>query len=134
MAGRGPNSSHSPVALNSPVGVAWWTSIGRDSVMDRRIFIASVAGGLLAAPLAAHAQPAGKIYRIGYLSPNNPDLEAFQTGLSRLGWVEGRNFVIEKRFGATTQEGLRTLAAELVAIDVDVIVTISTPAALGAKQ
>ena len=71
---------------------------------------------------------------IGYLSPDNPDLEAFQTGLSRLGWVEGRNFVIEKRFGATTQEGLRTLAADLVAINLDVIVTITTPAALGAKR
>jgi putative ABC transport system substrate-binding protein len=54
--------------------------------------------------------------------------------VSGLGWVEGRSFVIEKRFGATTQEGLRRLAAELTAVDVDVIVTISTPAALAAKQ
>jgi len=105
-----------------------------DSVIDRRGFIGLLARALFAAPLAAHAQLAGKIYRIGYLTPGNPDVEAFRNGLSRLGWVEGRNFVIEKRFGKTTQEGLRTLAAELVAIDVDVIVTISTPAALAAKQ
>jgi putative ABC transport system substrate-binding protein len=103
-------------------------------VIDRRGFIGMLARALFAAPLAAHAQLAGKIYRIGYLSPNNTGVEAFQSGLTQLGWVEGRNFVIEKRFGATTQEGLRALAAELVAIDVDVIVTITTPAALAAKQ
>jgi putative ABC transport system substrate-binding protein len=103
-------------------------------VIDRRVFIGMLARALFAAPLAAHAQLAGKIYRIGYLSPNNTGVQAFQSGLTRLGWVEGRNFVIEKRFGATTQEGLRALAAELVAIDVDVIVTISTPAALAAKE
>lgn len=103
-------------------------------MIDRRGFIGMLARALFAAPLAAHAQLAGKIYRIGYLSPNNTSVGAFQSGLAQLGWVEGRNFVIEKRFGATTQEGLRALAAELVAIDVDVIVTISTPAALAAKQ
>jgi putative ABC transport system substrate-binding protein len=105
-------------------------------MIDRRTLVTRVAFGLFAAPLAAHAQPAGKVYRIGYLSPrpSSSDLESFQAGLSGLGWVEGRSFVIEKRFGATTQEGLRTLAAELAAIEVDVIVTISTPAALAAKQ
>ena len=70
--------------------------------MDRRGFIGMLSRALFAAPLAAHAQLARKIYRIGYLSPDNPDVEAFQSGLSRLGWVAGRNFVIEKRFGATT--------------------------------
>jgi putative ABC transport system substrate-binding protein len=102
--------------------------------MDRRAFIRMLCRALFAAPLVAHAQPAGKIYRIGFLSPNNTGVGAFQSGLAQLGWVEGRNFVIEKRFGATTLEGLKALAAELVAIDVDVIVTISTPAALAAKQ
>jgi putative ABC transport system substrate-binding protein len=104
-------------------------------VIDRRGSIGVLARALVAvAPLAGHAQVAGKIYRIGFLSPNNSGVGALQSGLAQLGWVEGRNFVIEKRFGQTTQEGLRTLAAELVAIDVDVIVTISTPAALAAKQ
>jgi putative ABC transport system substrate-binding protein len=105
-------------------------------MIDRRTFVTRVAFGLAAAPQAALAQPAGRLYRIGYLTPgsNAIDLESFQAGLSGLGWVEGRSFVIEKRFGATTQEGLRTLAAELAAIHVDVIVTISTPAALAAKQ
>jgi putative tryptophan/tyrosine transport system substrate-binding protein len=102
--------------------------------MDRRGFIGMLSRALCLAPLAAHAQRAGKIYRIGYLSPDRSALAAFETGMSQLGWVEGRNFVIERRFGATTQEGLRALAAELVGADVDVIVTISTPAALAAKQ
>jgi putative ABC transport system substrate-binding protein len=105
-----------------------------DSVICRRTFVTRMAFGFFAAPLTAHAQPAGRVYRIGYLSPGSPDLEPFQAGLSGLGWVEGRSFVIEKRFGATTQEGLRTLAAELAASDVDVIVTVSTPAALAARQ
>jgi putative ABC transport system substrate-binding protein len=102
--------------------------------MDRRGFVGMFARALFAAPLAALAQPTGKIYRIGYLSPGDPQLGAFRAGLSQLGWVEGRHFVIERRFGSNTQEGLRRLAAELVAIDVDVIVTISTPAALAAKE
>lgn len=107
--------------------------------MDRREFIDMLARALFAAPLAANAQPAGKIYRIGYLSPGkNPEgdsgFAAFREGLSRLGWEEARNVVIETRWGATKQEGLRALAAELVASKVDVIVTISTPAALAARQ
>ena len=103
----------------------------------RREFIGLCARALFVAPLAGHAQPAGRVYRIGYLSPGDPDgsgFAAFKMGLSRLGWEEARTFVIEKRWGATKQEGLRALAAELVASEVDVIVTITTPAALAAKQ
>jgi putative ABC transport system substrate-binding protein len=102
--------------------------------MDRRGFVGMLGRALFAAPLTALAQVPGKIYRIGYLSPGDPGLGAFRTGLSQLGWIEGRHYVIDRRFGSNTQEGLRRLAAELVAIDVDVIVTISTPAALAAKE
>ena len=69
--------------------------------MDRRTFIASTAGGLLVAPLAAEAQQAAKVARIGYLSPSlasSPHLrDAFLQGLRDLGYVEGRNVVIEPR-------------------------------------
>ena len=108
-----------------------------DRAMDRREFIGMLARALFAAPLAVNAQPAGKIYRIGYLSPGNPEgsgLAAFKEGLSRLGWEEAHNVVIEKRWGASNQEGLSALAADLLASKVDVIVTISTPAALAARQ
>jgi putative ABC transport system substrate-binding protein len=67
--------------------------------MDRRTFIGTLAGGLLAAPLAAGAQPAPRNARIGYLATNlatTPHLQdAFRQGLRDLGYVEGRNLVIE---------------------------------------
>ena len=70
--------------------------------MDRRTFIGGVAGGLLAAPLGAHAQQVGKVYRIGILEPipaaqNAANLDALRKGLRELGYVEGRNLVIEYR-------------------------------------
>jgi len=88
--------------------------------------IAILALSLLAAPLAAEAQQAAKVARIGYLSPNlatSPHLrEAFREGLRDLGYVEGRNLVIEYRDAEGKVERLPALAAELVALKVDVIV------------
>jgi len=107
-------------------------------MISRRAFIGSVAGGLLAAPLAAEGQQAAKIARIGYLGFNraaNSHLpEAFFQGLRDLGYVEGRNVVIEYRDAAGKQERFPALAAELVALKVDVIVASGTPQALAAKQ
>jgi putative ABC transport system substrate-binding protein len=108
--------------------------------VDRRAFISTVAGSLLVAPLAAEAQQAAKIARIGYLSPNlatSPHLrEAFRQGLRDLGYVEGRNLVIEYRDAEGKVERLPALAAELVALKVDVIVTEggNTTVPLTAKQ
>src|SRR6266852_9576356 len=106
--------------------------------MDRRVFIGSLAGGLLAAPLAAEAQPAAKIARIGYLSidvaASVHPREAFLQGLRDLGYVEGRNVVIEYRDAEGKPERLPALAAELVALKVDVILAPSAVAALAAKQ
>jgi ABC-type uncharacterized transport system substrate-binding protein len=106
--------------------------------MERRRFIEVIAGGLLAAPLAAEAQQAAKVARIGYLanhvasSPHLP--EAFRQGLRDLGYVEGRNLVIEYRDATGKHERLPALAAELVALNVDVIVAANTPGALAAKR
>jgi putative tryptophan/tyrosine transport system substrate-binding protein len=107
--------------------------------MNRRAFLSILSGGLLAAPLAAEAQQPTKIARIGYLSPNlatSPHLrEAFRQGLRDLGYVEGRNLVIEYRSAEGKAERLPALAAELVALKVDVIVVGGgAPAALTAKQ
>jgi len=97
-----------------------------------------VAGGLLAAPLAAEAQQAAKIARIGYLAGSlagNPHLpEAFRQGLRDLGYVEGRTVVIEYRDAEGKLERLPALAVELVALKVDVILAGGTPQALAAKQ
>jgi ABC-type uncharacterized transport system substrate-binding protein len=105
--------------------------------MERRTFMALVSGGLLVAPLTADAQQAAKIARIGYLVPNlaasPPAHEAFRQGLRDLGYVEGRNVVIETRDAEGKLERLPALAAELVALKVDVIVAPNT-VALAAKQ
>jgi len=93
---------------------------------------------MLAAPLAAEAQQAAKVARIGFLATNlaaNPHLpEAFRQGLRDLGYAEGRNVVIEFRDAGGKLDWLPALAAELVAAKVDVIVAPNTPAALAAKQ
>jgi putative ABC transport system substrate-binding protein len=106
--------------------------------VDRRAFISGITVSLLAAPLAAGAQQTGKVARIGYLHPNlaaSPHLaEAFRDGLRDFGYVEGRNVVIEYRDAAGKFERLPALAAELVALKVDVIVAPGTLAALAAKH
>jgi len=106
--------------------------------VDRRTFLSALTGGLLAAPLAAEAQQAAKVPRIGYLALNptaNPHLhEAFRQGLRDLGYVEGRNVVIEYRDAEGKPERLPALAAELIALKVDVLVAQPTVAALAAKQ
>jgi putative ABC transport system substrate-binding protein len=105
----------------------------------RLAFSITIALGGLVSPVAAEAQPAAKIDRIGYLSPSpastTPHLrEAFRQGLRDLGYVEGRNLVIEYRYAEGKPERYSALAVELVALKVDVIVTANTPAALAAKQ
>ena len=108
--------------------------------MDRRAFLGTLAGGLLAAPLAAEAQEATKIARIGYLT--TADLataphhlrEAFFKGLRDLGYVEGRNLVIEYRSAEGKVERLPALAAELVSLKVDVILAPASVHVLAAKQ
>src|SRR4029077_21145769 len=97
-----------------------------------------LALSLTLTPLAAEGQ-AAKIARIGYLAGNpavNPHIaEAFRQGLRDLGYVEGRNVVIEYRDAEGKRERLPALAAELVALKVDVIVTGGgTPTAVAAKQ
>jgi len=103
-----------------------------------RLAIAAALAVLLASPFAAEAQQAAKVARIGYLAGNlaaTPQpLEAFRQRLRDLGYVEGRNVVIEIRDAEGKLERFPALAAELVALKVDVIVAPSTPAALAAKQ
>jgi putative ABC transport system substrate-binding protein len=107
--------------------------------MERRTFLALVPAGLLAAPVAGGAQPAAKLWRIGFLDQgslanNRPYVDGLRQGLVDLGWVDGRTMVIESRFAEGKTDQLPRLAAELVRSKVDVIVTSSTPAALAAKH
>ncbi len=100
-----------------------------------RIFVALFV--LLVTAAAAQAQPTKKVYRVGYLTPfelPSPGSEAFRQGMRELGYVEGRDLVIEMR-GAGQQYGeLQKLAAELVALKVDVIVAATGVTALAAKR
>jgi len=106
--------------------------------MDRRTFIHTVAGGLAIARSAASAQQAAKVPRIGFLSGNlasGPHMtDGFRQGMRDLGYVEGRNFVLEFRDAEGKLERLPALAADLVALKVDVIMVGGTLAALAAKQ
>jgi putative ABC transport system substrate-binding protein len=91
---------------------------------------------LNAAPLVAEAQEAGKVFRVGSLSPaGNPALEGvFLDAMRSLGYVEGKNLIFERRYADNQLERLPALAAELVSLKVDVIVATGTVAPLAAKK
>jgi len=109
-----------------------------DRVLDRRTFIVGGVAALVA-PLAAEAQQARKVYRIGMLERTSPainaaNLNGFRHGLQELGYVEGKDFVIEYRSADGRDERFPDLATELVRLKVDLIVTRGTPATLAAKN
>ena len=106
--------------------------------MDRRRILLMSLAGALVGPLVARAQPA-KLPTIGLLAPNTPALDshrvdAFVQRLRELGWIVGRNVSIEYRWGEGRVERLAELAAELVRLKVDVIVTGGTRQVVAAKQ
>jgi putative tryptophan/tyrosine transport system substrate-binding protein len=100
--------------------------------MDRRTFIGTLTGGLLAAPLAAGAQLAGKTPHVGGLMnlypPDADPPQALRQGLRDLGYIEGQNLVIHWRYQLGRADRLPTLAAELVRLKPDVIVADATGA------
>ena len=106
--------------------------------MRRRDFIALAGGAVAAGALTARAQQPGKVARIGYLAANLAALpsqpEAFRQGLRELGWIEGRNIAIEYRDAQGKPERLPALAAELVALQPDVIVAGPTLPAVAASR
>jgi putative tryptophan/tyrosine transport system substrate-binding protein len=105
--------------------------------MDRRAFLGTLAGGIVVAPLAAEAQPAGKVYRIGFLSQGQPPkafLEALQQGLRERGYAEGRNLVWEFRSTDGSPDQLPKFAEDLVRLKVDVILARASSGAMAAKR
>jgi putative ABC transport system substrate-binding protein len=106
----------------------------------RRAFLSSLAGGLLATPLAAEAQPAAKVPVVGLLDYGAPDAarlawwKALREALQELGYVEGRSIAFEARWAEGRIDRLPALAAELVRLQVNVIVTGGGEAARAAKQ
>jgi len=109
--------------------------------MDRRTFVGMVAGALLAAPVDVGAQQRGKLLRvIGWLdlswtgSGSSSPLYPFRRRLAELGWIEGRDIAFVARSAENKPERLPDLAAELVALGPEVIVTLGTPATLAARK
>jgi len=110
-------------------------------VIPRRTFLLGcLAGGLLAAPLAVEAQPAGKVWRIGILSPSTTPSETarrqspLMQKLAELGYIENQNLVVEYRAAEGKIERLPDLAAELVQVKVDAIFTASSPGVQTARK
>jgi putative ABC transport system substrate-binding protein len=101
--------------------------------MDRRRFIGTLAGGLLAAPLAAEAQPAGKVAIIGILTAAIQP-HGFREGLRDLGYIDGQTIMIVQRASGGRNERFPELVAELLGLKVDVIVSSATPAVRAAKE
>src|SRR5262245_27207345 len=105
--------------------------------MDRRRFLLTSLAGALGAPLAAEAQQAGKVARVGVLFPVTPSAnfdEALKQGLREHGYVEGRNVILERRYDEGQPERMSEIAAELVGMKVDVIVAITDAPILAVKQ
>jgi putative ABC transport system substrate-binding protein len=109
-------------------------------VINRRAFIGTLAGGLLASPLAVEAQQLGKVYRVGILGEKVSDpwearlWQTFRLGLREHGWIEGGNILIESRWAEGNSARLPELAADLVRLKVDLIVTRGSTYAEGARR
>jgi putative ABC transport system substrate-binding protein len=110
-------------------------------VIGRRAFIGTVTGGLLAAPFAAEAQQPGKVYRLGILSPGgvpDPSVPTIPNlvpmVLREIGYVEGRNLVVERRFADDKSDRLPRLARELVQLQADVIIAVGGQAIQAARD
>jgi putative ABC transport system substrate-binding protein len=107
--------------------------------MRRREFITLLGGATVAAsvtwPLAARAQQPGKIWRMGFIAHGYERFyDALFAGLRVLGYVEGRNLTVERRYAEGRAERFPEFAAEMVRLNVDIIIVVTTPAALALKQ
>ena len=103
--------------------------------MRRRHFIALVSGAFAALPLHALAQEAGKVWRMGFLARGHESFyDALFEGLRDLGYEEGHNLVVERRYAGDRTELFQTFAAEMVRLKVDIIVVVTTPAAQAVKK
>src|SRR5262249_30178952 len=99
--------------------------------MRRRDFIKAVVGSAAVWPLAASAQQAGKVWRIGFIAHGHESFyDALFEGLREYGYEEGRNLIVERRYAQGQAERFKEFAAEMVRLNVDVVVVVTTPAAL----
>jgi putative ABC transport system substrate-binding protein len=103
--------------------------------MRRREFISLLVSAAASWPFTAHAQQPGKIWRIGLITHNYAkSLDGLPEGLRELGYVEGKNIIIERRYAEGNAKRFQEFAEEMVRLKADVIVVLTTPAALAAKD
>jgi putative tryptophan/tyrosine transport system substrate-binding protein len=107
--------------------------------MKRKITVLALSAMLFALCSSVEAQQTGKVARIGFLDNSTASgsallVEAFRQEMTKLGWIEGKNITIEYRFAEQKTDRLPELAADLVRLKVDLIVTVNTPSALAAKK
>jgi putative ABC transport system substrate-binding protein len=103
--------------------------------MRRRAFVTFVSGAVVAWPLGLLAQQSGKIWRIGFIAHRYEGSYApLFDGLRELGYVEGRNLIVERRYAEGHADRFPEFAAEMVRLKVDAIIVVTTPAALAAKK
>jgi putative ABC transport system substrate-binding protein len=103
--------------------------------MRRREFVTLVSGALVVWPLVARAQPSGKIWRIGFIAHRYEEFyDPLFQGLRELGYTEGQNLVVERRYAEGRVERFKEFAAEMVQLKVDLIIVVTTPAAFAARN
>jgi putative ABC transport system substrate-binding protein len=107
--------------------------------VQRRDFLGVLGGAAVSWPLAARAQRTGKVSTIGFITAGSsgqgtPALPAFLEALRKAGWIEGKNLAIEYRYAQNRLDQLQDMAAELVRLNVDIIVTAGTLAPFAARQ
>jgi len=101
----------------------------------RREFITLLGGAAAVWPLAVRAQQPDKIWRMGFIARGHESFyDALFQGLQELGYVEGRNFIVERRYAGDRTERFQEFAAEMVRLKADIIVVVTTPAALAVKK
>ena len=103
--------------------------------VGRRELIALLGGAAAAWPLVARAQQARKIWRMGFIARGHETFyDALFEGLDELGYAEGRNLMVERRYAGDRTERFQEFAAEMVRLNVDIIIVVTTPAALAIKS
>jgi len=103
--------------------------------MRRREFMTVLGGAAVAWPLAAHAQQPGKVWRMGFIAHGHESFyDALFEGLREYGYEEGRNLIVERRYAQGQAERFKEFAAEMVRLNVDIIIVVTTPAALAVKK
>ena len=103
--------------------------------MRRREFMTVLGGAAVAWLLAAHAQQPGKVWRMGFIAHGHESFyDALFEGLREYGYEEGRNLIVERRYAQGQAERFKEFAAEMVRLNVDIIIVVTTPAALAVKK